>query len=111
MVDAADRFGTRSLSRALNELRKLPPFEYVPPFRGRAIHFRRRQVPFDQLAIDFEALEERKRADFENWSKWSPLPKANVAGKILSFSISAKPPPLPVGSAIDAKDLRLAENG
>ncbi len=54
-----------ALGRALNELKKLKPFEYVPPFRGRAIHFRRRGVPFDQLKIDFKALDERKRADFE----------------------------------------------
>jgi len=54
-----------ALGRALNELKKLKPFEYVPPFRGRAIHFRRRGVPFDQLKIDFKTLDERKRADFE----------------------------------------------
>ncbi len=54
-----------AIGRALTELKKLKPFEYVPPFRGRAIHFRRRGVPFDQLNIDFKALDERKRADFE----------------------------------------------
>ncbi|MDZ4848250.1 MAG: RecQ family ATP-dependent DNA helicase [Pirellulaceae bacterium] len=54
-----------ALNRSLNELKKLTVFEYVPPFRGRAIHFRRRGVPFDQLKIDFKALDERKRADFE----------------------------------------------
>ncbi len=54
-----------ALGRHLNELRKLPGFEYVPPFRGRAIHFRKRGVPFEQLTIDFEALAERKKADFE----------------------------------------------
>jgi ATP-dependent DNA helicase RecQ len=54
-----------ALGRALNELKKLKSFEYVPPFRGRAIHFRRRGVSFEQLKIDFKGLEERKRADFE----------------------------------------------
>jgi ATP-dependent DNA helicase RecQ len=54
-----------TLARHLSDLRKLPGFEYVPPFRGRAIHFRKRNIPFDQLAIDFKALEARKRADFE----------------------------------------------
>ena len=54
-----------ALGRNLNELKKLEPFEYVPPFRGRAIHVRRRGVSFDKLDIDFKALDERKRAEFE----------------------------------------------
>jgi ATP-dependent DNA helicase RecQ len=54
-----------TLGRHLNELRKLPGLEYVPPFRGRAIHVRQRGVPFEKLTIDFSALENRKRADFE----------------------------------------------
>jgi ATP-dependent DNA helicase RecQ len=54
-----------TLGRYLNELKALDCFEYVPPFRGRAIHFRRRNVPFDSLQIDFKTLDERKKADFE----------------------------------------------
>jgi ATP-dependent DNA helicase RecQ len=54
-----------TLGRYLNELKSLDCFEYVPPFRGRAIHFRRRNVPFDSLQIDFKTLDERKKADFE----------------------------------------------
>jgi len=54
-----------TLGRYLNELKGLDCFEYVPPFRGRAIHFRRRNVPFDSLQIDFKTLDERKKADFE----------------------------------------------
>jgi ATP-dependent DNA helicase RecQ len=54
-----------ALGRYLNELKTLGCFEYVPPFRGRAIHFRRQNVPFDSLQIDFKTLEERKKADFE----------------------------------------------
>ena len=54
-----------SVVRALAELRKLECFDYVPPFRGRAIHFRKSDVPFDELKIDFVALEERKKADYE----------------------------------------------
>jgi len=53
------------ISRALKELNELEPFEYVPPFRGRAIHVRRRDVAFDDLDIDFETLEERKAAEYE----------------------------------------------
>ena len=54
-----------ALNRTLRELCKLESFEYVPPFRGRAIHFRRRDVPFSELKIDHETLAARKKADYE----------------------------------------------
>lgn len=54
-----------TLSRHLRELCSLPGFEYVPPFRGRAIHFRKRDVPFDSLKIDHASLEARKKSDYE----------------------------------------------
>lgn len=52
------------LMEALRELNKLEMVEYVPPFRGRAIHFRKRGIPFEQLAIDFANLNERKKAEY-----------------------------------------------
>jgi ATP-dependent DNA helicase RecQ len=54
-----------TMARHLRELNKLDAFEYVPPFRGRAIHFRRRDVPFDDLKIDHATLAARKKADYE----------------------------------------------
>jgi ATP-dependent DNA helicase RecQ len=54
-----------ALNRNLRELCKLDCFEYVPPFRGRAIHFRRRDVSFDDLKIDHETLAARKKSDYE----------------------------------------------
>ncbi len=54
-----------ALSRHLRELCSLPGFDYVPPFRGRAIHIRKRDVPFDKLGIDHKTLAERKKADYE----------------------------------------------
>ena len=54
-----------AIGRNLRELCKLDCFEYVPPFRGRAIHFRRRDVPFADLKIDHETLAARKKADYE----------------------------------------------
>ena len=54
-----------ALNRTLRELCKLEAFEYVPPFRGRAIHFRRRDVPFSELKIDHETLAARKKSDYE----------------------------------------------
>ena len=37
------------LARTLRELRRLRSFDYVPPFRGRAIHFIDRERSFDEL--------------------------------------------------------------
>ncbi len=54
-----------SLLRHLREISKLNDIDYVPPFRGRAVHFKRNDVPFDQLEIDFENLRKRKEAEVE----------------------------------------------
>jgi ATP-dependent DNA helicase RecQ len=54
-----------ALQRAFRELMKLPGFDYMPPFRGRALRVLRRDAGFDELEIDFEELERRKEAEFE----------------------------------------------
>lgn len=54
-----------ALNRTLRELCKLDEFDYVPPFRGRAVHFLRRDVPFADLGIDFENLRRRKEAEYD----------------------------------------------
>ena len=54
-----------SVKRMLRDLKKLNDFDFVPPFRGRAIHFRQEGVPFHELDIDFKELESRKRAEYE----------------------------------------------
>ncbi|TVQ01164.1 MAG: RecQ family ATP-dependent DNA helicase [Planctomycetaceae bacterium] len=64
LVDAAG-VERESLARTLRELAKLKAFDYVPPFRGRAVHFTQRDVPFDQLKIDFEELGRRKQAEYD----------------------------------------------
>lgn len=51
------------LARTLRELRRLKGFDYVPPFRGRAVHLVERDIPFDSLEIDFEELERRRQAE------------------------------------------------
>ena len=53
------------LNRSLKELCKLKAFDYVPPFRGRGIHFTDRTRSFEQLSIDFEELNIRKAAEYE----------------------------------------------
>ena len=54
-----------AVSRALRELSRLEAFDYVPPFRGRAVHVLRRERRFDALEIDFERLEALKQAEYE----------------------------------------------
>jgi ATP-dependent DNA helicase RecQ len=58
-------YSSGDLGRHLRELTALAAFDYVPPFRGRAIHLRERGRPFDELKIDFESLERRKAAEYE----------------------------------------------
>ena len=53
------------LNRAMRELCRLEGVDYVPPFRGRAVHFLRRGVPFAELGIDFEALDKLKKAEYD----------------------------------------------
>lgn len=53
------------LSRVLRELQRLKAFDYVPPFRGRAVHIIERDVSFDSLEIDFDELARRKAAEYE----------------------------------------------
>ncbi|MEZ6102820.1 MAG: RecQ family ATP-dependent DNA helicase [Pirellulaceae bacterium] len=52
-----------SITRALRSLCELNAFDYVPPFRGRAIHMMRHDLDFSQLNIDFQALAARKTID------------------------------------------------
>lgn len=53
------------LTRVLRELNGLQAFDYVPPFRGRAVHLIRRDLKFEELNIDFEELERRKAGEYE----------------------------------------------
>jgi ATP-dependent DNA helicase RecQ len=54
-----------SIARNLRELSSLAAFDYVPPFRGRAIHVCERGRRFGDLKIDFETLERHKAAEYE----------------------------------------------
>ena len=51
-------------NRALKELCKLQSFDYVPPFRGRAVHMLVRDKPFDELGIDFDEQLRLKDAEY-----------------------------------------------
>ncbi|HTU24411.1 MAG TPA: RecQ family ATP-dependent DNA helicase [Pirellulales bacterium] len=54
-----------ALARTLRELSELAAFDYVPAFRGRAIHMPDRSRSFDALDIDFETSARRKQAEYE----------------------------------------------
>jgi ATP-dependent DNA helicase RecQ len=54
-----------ALSRTLRELCRLQSVDYVPPFRGRAVHLIQRDTPFEKLQIDFETLERRKAGEYQ----------------------------------------------
>jgi ATP-dependent DNA helicase RecQ len=51
-------------NRALKELCKLQSFDYVPPFRGRAVHMLVRDKPFEELGIDFDEQLRLKDAEY-----------------------------------------------
>jgi ATP-dependent DNA helicase RecQ len=54
-----------ALARTLRDLSELNAFDYVPAFRGRAIHMPDRSRQFDSLKIDFETSARRKAAEYE----------------------------------------------
>jgi ATP-dependent DNA helicase RecQ len=54
-----------ALARTLRELRQLKSLDYIPPFRGRAIHLLDTSKKFSELEIDFELLDQRKAAEYE----------------------------------------------
>ena len=53
-----------AINRALRELSRLDTFDYVPPFRGNAVHILNKHRPFEQLDVDVAALERRKKAEY-----------------------------------------------
>jgi ATP-dependent DNA helicase RecQ len=55
---------TTAVSRYLRELTRLQAFDYVPPFRGRAVHMIERKKPFEELGIDFDEQQRRKAAEY-----------------------------------------------
>ncbi|MDX1945422.1 MAG: RecQ family ATP-dependent DNA helicase [Pirellulaceae bacterium] len=62
---AAAEVDSAALTRALRELAKLQAFDYVPPFRGRAVHMLERHKPFHQLGIDFAEQQRRRDAEYK----------------------------------------------
>lgn len=63
----ADRLDMKweAVNRAIRQLNKLEMIDYVPPFRGRAIHVVDRKKKFAALDIDFGELKRRQDAEVE----------------------------------------------
>ena len=82
--DMAERAGIdpQALVRALRELKSLKAFDYVPPFRGRAIHVVDRETAFDELEIDFETLERRKAAEYEKLDRVISFARGNACQQL-----------------------------
>jgi ATP-dependent DNA helicase RecQ len=62
-LEAMSELDAPSIVRALRELQKLEAFDYVPPFRGRALRMKIRDLPFAKLTIDFNELNRRKESE------------------------------------------------
>ncbi|MEM8734213.1 MAG: ATP-dependent DNA helicase RecQ, partial [Planctomycetota bacterium] len=84
-----------TLTRTLRELAKLDCFDYVPPFRGRAVHFRRKDVAFDDLEIDFEGLKKRKDAEIDRLNQvvhYAQSPSCRQSNVLKYFGDDASQP-------------------
>jgi ATP-dependent DNA helicase RecQ len=90
-----DELDQASIADALRKLNKLESFTYVPPFRGRAIRMIRRDVPFEELEIDFEALKRRKDAEYEKLDRVVDFARSTSCrqGEILRYFGEEKPDP------------------
>lgn len=58
-----------TIAKSLRQLTELKEIDYVPPFRGRAIHVKDRTIPFERLEIDFAALARRRELEFERLNR------------------------------------------
>lgn len=54
-----------AVNRMIRQLVKLPMIDYIPPFRGRAIHVVDRKKKFENLKIDFAELGRRKASEHD----------------------------------------------
>ncbi|MFW5693506.1 MAG: RecQ family ATP-dependent DNA helicase, partial [Thermoguttaceae bacterium] len=64
-LSGPDGLDPTSVAHALRELTALAPFTYIPPFRGRAIHMLRPDASLEELAVDFDALDQRRAAEYD----------------------------------------------
>ena len=86
-----------SLLRALREVTKLESVEYVPPFRGRAVHVRKRGLSFEELKIDFQQLQLRKNAEVEKLEQVIAFAQARMCRQMSILDYFGDPHARPCG--------------
>jgi ATP-dependent DNA helicase RecQ len=86
-----------SMLRAIREVTKLESVEYVPPFRGRAVHVRKRGIPFEELKIDFQQLQLRKNAEVEKLDQVIAFAQARVCRQMSILEYFGDPHAKPCG--------------
>ncbi|HMO12545.1 MAG TPA: ATP-dependent DNA helicase RecQ [Pirellulaceae bacterium] len=74
--------GIEAFNRAIRAINQLDVFDYVPPFRGRAVHMRERSRPFAQLNIDFKELDRRKEAEYARLNQIMDLARTNKCRQV-----------------------------
>lgn len=62
-----------AIVRAIRDIQKLEQVDYVPPFRGRAIHVIDRKKRFVELDIDFGEIQRRKDAELSRLDRMIKL--------------------------------------
>lgn len=85
------------ITRAMRELCKLPQIDYVPPFRGRAVHMRERHKPFEELAIDFDELNRRKRAEYAKLQRMEGYARSRSCRQLEFLNYFGDPQPKKCG--------------
>ncbi len=60
-----DKLNIDSVNRAIRQLNDAAFFDFVPPFRGRALHVSDRSKRFGEWSIDFEEMKLRKELEYK----------------------------------------------
>jgi ATP-dependent DNA helicase RecQ len=86
-----------AVTRALRELSQLECFDYIPPFRGRAIHVPPPAPDFESLQLDFETLALRKREDYAKLDKMIRYARGGVCRQMAILQYFGDPAAAPCG--------------
>lgn len=62
---ADDKLSIDSVNRAIRQLNEATFFDFIPPFRGRALHVADRSKRFGEWSIDFEEMKLRKELEYK----------------------------------------------
>ena len=62
---ADDKLNIDSVNRAIRQLNEASFFDFIPPFRGRALHVSDRSKRFGEWSIDFAEMKLRKELEYK----------------------------------------------